>query len=192
MELLDKSVDVPGMGHGEGGRDLLGDYCERRGFVKHQECGSHGGYNRCPLEGTPGQAHYTLLEGSQSLFHQVKVQDEYDKYLHIAKAHFPFEVFLVGDDEDSFENIRRKTFQPGISHIFKDDTSMTLETKEDTQLHFRTQVSLALNAMGMTQRKANRPADKVACCASMCNVDYDYNKDDIYSTSLHKVVTVLS
>jgi hypothetical protein len=138
------------------------------------------------------QAKYsTLYSAETNLLHQVHVRDEYGKYMHLAKAHFPFEDFLVGDDEDSFENMRRQTFLPGISHILRDDTFMSMEGKHDTQAHFRTRVSLALNSMSMTQRKATNPADKVACWASMCNITYAYDKDDSYATALYKVVTVL-
>lgn len=87
METLDESVDVPGTGHGEGDRDSLGEYCERRGFVKYRECGTIVAHWKKVLAKCT-----TLYSKEANLSHQFKVRDEYDKYLHLAKAHFSLRI----------------------------------------------------------------------------------------------------
>jgi hypothetical protein len=134
---------------------------------------------------------HTALFTVESLFTQMQVRDDYGPYMHLVKAHFPFEDFLVGDDEDIPENLRRKTFSPGISTILRDDTFMVLQSRDNPDLRFRTLLSLSLNSMSMSKRIATKPADKVACWASMCNIPYNYSQEDSYSAALQKVVSVL-
>jgi hypothetical protein len=135
--------------------------------------------------------HWKKLQSrtQRSLLDQMVVKRETDRYMHIARAHFPSEDFLIGGD-DTFENARRATFLPGISNLLGDDTGLALKTN-DPNVRFRQLLSLALNAMGMSKRNATNPADRVACWASMCNIAYDYGRDDGYPAALHKVVTVL-
>jgi len=59
------------------------------------------------------------------------------------------------------------------------------------RLNTRTMLSLALNAINMTPRTASYEADRVASWASMCNITYNYDKNDSFPVALHKVITTV-
>jgi hypothetical protein len=48
-----------------------------------------------------------------------------------------------------------------------------------------------LNSFGISERDARFQADKFCCWASMCNIRYDYQKDDPFAVALQKVLKVL-
>lgn len=48
-----------------------------------------------------------------------------------------------------------------------------------------------LNAFALTDRESRYPADMVCCWASMCNISYEYNRDDSFPVALQKVVRAL-
>jgi hypothetical protein len=125
-----------------------------------------------------------------SILEQMLAKRENDRYMHIARAHFPFEDFLIGGG-DTFESTRRASAMPKFSNLLGDDTGVALRAEDDPDVRFRRLISLALNAMSLSKRNATNPADKVACWASMCNIEYGYGREDSYPTALHKVVTVL-
>jgi hypothetical protein len=128
-------------------------------------------------------AHFSLLE-------QMQARRRNDRYMHIARAHFPFEDFLIGGG-DSFENARRASFMPHFSNLLGSDTGLVLKSEDDPDVRVRQLLSLALNAMSLSKRDATNPADKVACWASMCNIEYGYGRDDSYPTALRKIVKAL-
>src|SRR4051794_10723076 len=47
-------------------------------------------------------------------------------------------------------------------------------------------LSMMLNAMGTNKREARFEADLIACWASMCNIKYDYKKEDSFGVALQK------
>lgn len=58
----------------------------------------------------------------------------------------------------------------------------------ERQLH---RLSMMLNAFGSNERNARFEADLVACWASMCNIGYDYKKEDPFGVALQKVLKTL-
>ena len=60
---------------------------------------------------------------------------------------------------------------------------------EDERFYAR--LSIMLNSFGISERDARFQADKICCWASMCNIRYDYQKDDPFAVALQKVLKVL-
>lgn len=56
---------------------------------------------------------------------------------------------------------------------------------------FLERFSMAMNALGTSKREARFEADLVASWASMCNVQYDYDKADTVAQALKKVIGAL-
>ena len=56
---------------------------------------------------------------------------------------------------------------------------------------FKERLSMALNALGTRKRDARFEADLVASWAAMCNIEYDYRKEDSFIVALQKVLEVL-
>ncbi|KAH0555940.1 hypothetical protein GP486_006117 [Trichoglossum hirsutum] len=52
-------------------------------------------------------------------------------------------------------------------------------------------LSMMLNALGTSKREARFEADLVACWASMCNIKYDYKKEDSFGIALQKALKAL-
>ncbi|KAH8753486.1 heterokaryon incompatibility protein-domain-containing protein [Hyaloscypha sp. PMI_1271] len=50
---------------------------------------------------------------------------------------------------------------------------------------------MVLNSFGTTRRQARFEADLVACWASMCAINYEYDKNDSFAVALQKVMNVL-
>ena len=55
----------------------------------------------------------------------------------------------------------------------------------------RIRIHTALNALSVTKRQARFEADLIASWASMCNISYEYRKDDTFAIALQKVLRVL-
>lgn len=56
---------------------------------------------------------------------------------------------------------------------------------------FLERFSMAMHARGVTKREAKFEADLVASWASMCNISYDYNKNDSMPLALKKVLSAM-
>ncbi|OCK82667.1 hypothetical protein K432DRAFT_423963 [Lepidopterella palustris CBS 459.81] len=57
--------------------------------------------------------------------------------------------------------------------------------------HFRARLGIMLNAFGMNTREATFEADLICCWASMCNIAYDYKKEDSFALALQKILKAL-
>jgi hypothetical protein len=77
--------------------------------------------------------------------------------------------------------------EPPVHQSFSLD--MDLPKAPDTKFFWR--LSMALNALGTHKRQARYEADLVASWASMCNIKYEYNKDDKFPIALQKVVRAI-
>ncbi|KAH7069378.1 heterokaryon incompatibility protein-domain-containing protein [Paraphoma chrysanthemicola] len=55
----------------------------------------------------------------------------------------------------------------------------------------RQRLYMVLNALGVTKREARFEADLIASWASMCNIRYEYKKDDTFGMALQKVLKAL-
>ena len=56
---------------------------------------------------------------------------------------------------------------------------------------FRLRLSMVFDAIGTSKREARYEADLICSWASMCNIQYEYSKNDTFANALHKVVGVL-
>jgi hypothetical protein len=104
---------------------------------------------------------------------------------------FPSEDMFIAEIEVNERELAMQTLFPhfAIDQVLgvrsKDSRPRTDDQK------FRVRLELMLNAFGLGRRKARFEADLVCCWASMCNIDYDYAKEDSFATALQKVVTAL-
>jgi len=131
---------------------------------------------------------YPLPEGLKKL---IKAREELGKDRNLVRAHFPFQDFLISDDEQNPTSQRASAILPAFPSSMDSGTYVTPSSKLNPSIGLRSGLSLALNAMKTSKREARYEADRVACWASMCNIEYDYSKDDTFAVALHKVVTVL-
>ena len=56
---------------------------------------------------------------------------------------------------------------------------------------FRLRLSMVFDAIGTSKREARYEADLICSWASMCNIKYDYSKNDTFANALRKVLKVL-
>ncbi|KAE8445988.1 hypothetical protein EG329_012627 [Mollisiaceae sp. DMI_Dod_QoI] len=121
---------------------------------------------------------------------EVAIRAEVSSDLNFVRMYFPFQEFLVADEvEDSVELRLRTTLTP--MHSISSGTSVEITKKDRKEPNLRRLLGLALSAMSISERKARFEADLVHCWASMCNIQYDYNKDDHLSLALQKVTAAL-
>lgn len=133
----------------------------------------------------------TGATGSEKFREQIHLWGGIGRDLDAVRAHFPFEDFLVADEAEDPDVLRRKTFMPTM-HIATDSgTYVSLQALTNPSLKFRSLLSLALNAINTSEREATYEADRIACWASMCNINYLYNMHDSFATALHKVIAAL-
>jgi len=131
------------------------------------------------------------MSGTEKLRQQIHLGEELGRDLNAVRAHFPFEDFLIADEAEAPDVLRRKTFMPTMPMATDSGTYVGLKALSNPSLKFRSLLSLALNAINTSSREATYEADRVACWASMCNIEYDYDKHDSFAVALHKVTSAL-
>lgn len=127
---------------------------------------------------------------STSLVAQAAVRAEVSKNLNLVRMHFPFQDFLVADEVGDPAELRRRTILTPI-HSISSGTSVETFKGDPKIPNLRRLLGLALTAISVSKRQARFEADLVHCWASMCNIEYDYNKDDPFNIALQKVVAAL-
>lgn len=136
-------------------------------------------------------AHPAIITESEKLRQRLYMQEEVGRDLNAVRAHFPFEGFLISDEAENQNDLRRRTLMPILPTATDGGTYVTLKSISNASLEFRSLLSLALNAINTSKREATYEADRVACWASMCNIEYDYDKYDSFAVALHKAITAL-
>jgi hypothetical protein len=105
------------------------------------------------------------------------------------KRLFPLEDYLLPYD-DVKEN--ESSFQIMFPHLGTDQMlGIRSEPPKDEAAQFRARLNIMLDALSASKRQARFEADLVCCWASMCNIAYDYSKEDTLAVALQKVVTAL-
>lgn len=107
----------------------------------------------------------------------------------IIKRFFPIEDIMLAPEE---VNDAEYAFQAAMSSMGCDQllglrTTSRLSSNEAT----KARLQLMLEAYTGNERQARFDADRVACWASMCNIRYDYQKEDSLQDAVSKVVIAL-
>lgn len=105
-------------------------------------------------------------------------------YFNVAKRLFPIESCLLGHDEIDLRELEMQPENPDVGC----DQLLGLRldsTRKAASAKFR--LELMLDTFSQGERKAKFDADLVACWASMCNIPYDYDRDDSLSQAVEKV-----
>lgn len=127
---------------------------------------------------------------SNLLVAQLRARENASQKLNLVRKHFPFQDFLVSDEEEDPQTLRTLTsFSP--IHSISNGTHMHLRTQRPKVSRLRSLLTLALNVMSTSKRSARFEADLIACWASMCNISYSYSKHDTFALALYKVITAL-
>ncbi|KAJ4365938.1 hypothetical protein N0V83_008560 [Neocucurbitaria cava] len=117
------------------------------------------------------------------------VRGEVGRRSNVVRRLFPYADFLVADDEDDQDSLRRRII---LSPLSSDGgTGILMDLSLQSPAAFRERLSLVLNALNMSRREARFEADKVCCWASMCNITYAYDKNDSLAIALEKVIHAL-
>jgi hypothetical protein len=133
----------------------------------------------------------TITSGTEKPRQQIYLREEVGRDLNAVRAHFPFEDFLVADEAEDPDQLRRNTFMPTMPIATDSGTYIGLKTTSNPSLKFRSLLGLALNAINTSEREATYKADLVACWASMCHIEYAYDKHDSFAVALNKVTAAL-
>lgn len=118
--------------------------------------------------------------------------------LDVIRRFFPLEDFYRADHEIDEEVLSRLIRQPyGVRWTSETcDRPLyglrgTSEPRQGDDM-FLARLNLMLDAYGVVKKKqAKFDADLICCWASMCNIKYDYRKDDSFVVALQKVLVVL-
>lgn len=131
-----------------------------------------------------------LSRGEPIGWKQVDMREKTGTYLNLVKAYFPFQDFLISDSEYNPDDLRKMSILTPMPSSIDSGTYVQVgEASKSPSL--RSKLSLALNSIHSSKRQAGYAADLIACWASMCDIEYDYNIDDSEAAALHKVVRVL-
>jgi hypothetical protein len=131
-----------------------------------------------------------LSRGEPIGWKQVDMREKTGTYLNLVRAYFPFQDFLISDSEYNADDLRKMSILPPMPSSIDSGTYVQVgEASKSPSL--RSKLSLALNSIHSSQREAGYAADLIACWASMCDIEYDYDIDDSEAAALHKVVRVL-
>jgi hypothetical protein len=128
---------------------------------------------------------------SDKIKQQMHLREEMGPGLNSVRAHFPFEDFLVADEAEDQDNLRHRTFTSGLPSATDSGTYVSLESRSTPPSKFRSLLGLALNSISTSKREATYEADLIACWASMCNIEYAYDKHDSFASALHKAIAAL-
>jgi hypothetical protein len=74
---------------------------------------------------------------------------------------------------------------------FRKAFNLDAQLPSSKEQRFRERLSMALHALGVTKREARFEADLIACWASMCNIKYNYLKEDSFAVGLQKVLKAM-
>ncbi|KAI1347575.1 hypothetical protein F5Y01DRAFT_294873 [Xylaria sp. FL0043] len=66
-----------------------------------------------------------------------------------------------------------------------------IDAPRSEQAKMKARLQTALNSFNVSSRQASFEADLVCCWSSMCNIEFDYKKDDTFEVALQKVLKVL-
>ena len=136
---------------------------------------------------------------------------------NIVKRLFPFEGKILSPEELSNLDLHKQSLFPslfgtndvlGIRGAEQSDIPDLLESRlfeavfrtnenhcgtaverDDILDRFRARLSMTLNVFGSSKVEAWLEADLVCCWASMCDIEYDHDENDTFSTALQKVLT---
>jgi hypothetical protein len=137
-----------------------------------------------------GQWEMELARGETIGWKQVDMREKTGTYLNLVRAYFPFQDFLISDSDDNPDDFRKMSILTSMPSSIDSGTYVQVgEASKSPSL--RSKLSLALNSIHSSKREAGYAADLIACWASMCDIEYDYNIDDSKAAALHKVVRVL-
>lgn len=125
---------------------------------------------------------------AENLLQQIHLRDDVGSELSAVRAMFPFEGFLVADNNEDTENLRASTILTPMPIATDSGTYIGPASSTDVAPPLRSMLSLALTAMSTSKRKATHEADLVACWASTCNISYPYDIKDTLALALHKVI----
>jgi hypothetical protein len=137
-------------------------------------------------------ADYKLRKGQYALIDLGWSYGFAKPHLDKIKRLFPFEDAFAAPDEISTSDIRFQTAFPyeGTVAILGLRASPRQPRTPDQQ--FRARLSLMLGSfVDMNKFKATFEADLVCCWASMCNLTYEYLKDDSLHVAIAKIVRAL-
>ncbi|CZR66459.1 uncharacterized protein PAC_16360 [Phialocephala subalpina] len=129
-------------------------------------------------------------EAESALLVRAAMRSELSKDLNLVRLHFPFQDFLVADEVGDPIELRTRTSLTPM-HSISSGTSVEIFEGDPKTPNLRRLLGLALTAISITKRKARYEADLVHCWASMCNIEYEYNKDDFFPFALQKVIAAL-
>ncbi|PVF98596.1 hypothetical protein CPB86DRAFT_350960 [Serendipita vermifera] len=105
------------------------------------------------------------------------------------KRLFPLEDYLLPYDDVKESD---SAFQTLFPHLGTDAMlGIRSEPPKDEAAKFRARLNIMLDALSATKRQARFEADLVCCWASMCNIAYDYRREDSLGEALQKVITAL-
>lgn len=163
------------------------------------------------VEGGPAKVSYTiksLLLGAGILLARYKLL--YSQYTTIEtslsrssapeslrqiKGLIPCEdLFLSYEEVDSGDALFETWFPHlGVNQLLglRSLPSVLPEPYTDVTSQIRTRLITLLPLFASRKRDAKFEADLVACWAGMCNIEYDYRKEDDFDTALQKVIIVL-
>ena len=159
-----------------------------RTFSKHKECYRHGVRDHRALENTTAMQSATT-SGTEKLRQQIYLREEVGRDLNVVRAHFLFEDCLVADGAEDTDQLRRNTFMPTMPTAT--DSGLISVSRPHPIRLWSSLLSLALNAINTSEREATYKADLVACWASMCHIEYAYDKHDSFAVALRKVTAAL-
>lgn len=137
-------------------------------------------------------ADYKLRKGQYALMNLGFSRGFCRPYLDNIKRLFPFEEAFLSFEEISESEIRYQTAFPnnGTDAIL----GLRSQAKEPRtgEEKFKARLNLMLDSFGSgPRRNATHKADLVLCWASMCNISYDYSKDDPLKVALTKIIRAL-
>lgn len=137
-------------------------------------------------------ADYKLRKGQYALMDLGWPRGYAKPKLDRVKRLFPFENAFAAPDEISTDEVRFQTAMPnqGTSALLGLRTIPRQPRTDEEQ--FKARLCLMLDSFaGMNEREATFEADLVCCWASMCNIAYDYSKDDGLPAAVAKAVRAL-
>ncbi|PMD63993.1 uncharacterized protein K444DRAFT_310921 [Hyaloscypha bicolor E] len=132
---------------------------------------------------------YKLRAGQYAKIKLGLSRGEVIRNFNTVKRLFPYEHVILYHEELDKEVLKFQTSLPnyGCSQVL----GLRSNPRTDDREKFLARLNIMLNAFGSSKREARFDADLVCCWASMCEIDYEYRKDDSLSTALKKVETAL-
>jgi hypothetical protein len=132
---------------------------------------------------------YKLRTGQYAKIKLGLPRGEVMRNFNTAKQLFPYEHVMLYHEELDKEVLHFQTEMPnyGCSQVMGPRSKPRTDDREK----FLARLNVMLNAFGSSKREARFDADLVCCWASMCEIDFEYRKEDSLSTALTKVETAL-